>query len=354
MEIILTIKKALFRKAILILLPIVSMQVNGQTASPDLILAKGMTFEYEIVSYPIPLTALGVKWIKMKPEKKAETVIKYNEDVKAGMIKPTGKVSQFARINDVEETNGIKQFIGTSQINNKLTIINGNDSVYYIQNDGKPFPIIKDQKDTIGINYYSIRRFPAKLEVGTMLPGFTSEMNLFPYDLKTSRKEFFNFSETDYSGYGTSYSGFVTVRKTRTMQVNSISISTPFYVAGMEEIEISGKKYTVYKLLNEQWSKISSNAVVQDDPTVYFGDKYLSNKVKDHLEARGRGWDTPERTAKIQAKMEAATGMAKNEQGYLVNVQENWYSPQLGMIVKSKLYDGSGALQMESNIVSIK
>jgi len=343
-------KTALFRKAMLMLLSIVSMHVNGQTASPDLILAKGMTFEYEIVSYPIPLTALGVKWIKMKPEKKAETVIKYNEDVKAGVIKPTGKVSQFARINDVAETSGIIQFIGTTQINNKLTIINGNDSVYYLQNDGKPFPIIKDQKDTIGINYYGIRRFPAKLEVGTMLPGFTSEMNLFPYDLKTSRREYFNFS----GGDGYSYSGFVNVRKTRTMQVNSISISTPFYVAGMEEIEISGKKYTVYKLLNEQWSKISSNAMVQDDPTVYFGDKYLSDKVKDHLEARGRGWDTPERTAKIQAKMEAATGMTKNEQGYLVNVQENWYSPLLGMIVKSKLYDGSGALQMESNIVSIK
>jgi hypothetical protein len=52
--------------------------------------------------------------------------------------------------------------------------------------------------------------------------------------------------------------------------------------------------------------------------------------------------------------MEAASGISKNDQGYLVNVQESWYAPELGLMVKSKMYDGTGALQMESAVVSIK
>ncbi|MBN8697058.1 MAG: hypothetical protein J0L87_11075 [Bacteroidetes bacterium] len=330
-----------------------AIAANSQTAGNGLTLSKGMVIESEIIGYKTPLLEDAAKWIKMKPKKKAETVMQFNTDVASGKIAPTSKSPVPTKINDVSEVNGATVYTGTTRIgvtDYKLTLKNAGDTVHYLLNDGLPFPIPGKNNDTTGIWCFGVRHFPKVLEVGSYLPGYINEMNIFPYDLKTSRREFFNFSGND----GYSYSGFVNVRKTRTMQINSIFVYTPYYVVSKEEIEVSGKKYTAYKLLNEQLSKSNINTVAKEDPTIFFNDKYLSDKIKENLADRGRGWDTPEKKAEILEKMQSQTGMNTNEQGFSVNIQESWYVPELGMIVKSKYYDGTGALQMESRIVSIK
>lgn len=206
---------------------LIEISVYGQTSSNGLNLTKGMTIESEIIGYKTPALEDMLNWMKLKPKKKVETVIQFNANVEAGKITPTSKTPIPTKINDVKEVNGSKVYTGTSRIgvtDYKLTIHNSGDTVHYILNDGLPFPIPGKNNDTTGIWCFGVRRFPKAIEVGTLLPGYINEMNLFPYDLKTSRREYFNFS----GGDGYSYSGFVNVRKTRTMQVNSISMNTPF------------------------------------------------------------------------------------------------------------------------------
>jgi hypothetical protein len=330
-----------------------AMHANSQTPTNTLILAKGMTIESEIIGYQTPMQQDAVKWIKMKSNKKVEAVMQFNADIEAGKVTPTIKTPIPTKINEVTEENGAKVYKGTTRIGTtdyQLTIKNAGDTVRYMVNDGLPFPIPGKNNDTTGIFCFGVRRFPNHVEVGTYFPGYINEMNLFPYDLKTSRREYFNFS----GGDGYSYSGFVNVRKTRTMQVNSISINMPFYVMAKEELVIDGKAFTAYKLLSEGWSKINSNAVVQEDPNHFFDDKYISDKIKDDLANRGRGWDTPERKAAILEKMQEKSGIVTNADGYMVALQENWYVPELGLIAKSRTFDATGALVMESRIVSIK
>ncbi|MDX2001728.1 MAG: hypothetical protein SFW35_04825 [Chitinophagales bacterium] len=338
---------------LIIAFTVLAMTASSQTTTGGLLLTKGMTIESEIIGYKTPLLLDGVKWIKMKPKEKAATVIKFNDDVASGKIVPTSKTPVPTIIKEVTDANGSMVYTGTTRIgvtDYKLTLKVDNDTVHYLLNDGLPFPIPGKNNDTIGIWCFGVRHFPKTIEVGSFLPGYINEMNLFPTDLKTSRREYFNFD----AGTGYSYSGFVTVRKTRTMQVNSITINTPYYVVAKEEVEVAGKKYTAYKLLNEQLSKSNINTVVKDDPSIYFDNKAISDAIKDYLVDRGRGWDTPEKKAEILEKMQSQTGMATNEQGYLVNLQENWYVPELGLIVKSRYFDGTGALQMESSITAIK
>lgn len=326
---------------------------NSQSTGTKLILTKGMTIESEIIGYKTPALEDMIGWMKLKPKKKAEAVLQFNADVASGKIAPTSRTPIPTKINEVTEVNGTSVYTGTTRIgvtDYKLTLKNAGDTVHYLLNDGLPFPIPGKNNDTTGVWCFGVRKFPKSAEVGVLIPGYINEMNLFPYDLKTSRREYFNFS----GGDGYSYSGFVNVRKTRTMQLNTISMNTPFYVVGKEEIEIAGKKYTAYKLLNEVWTKMNSNTVVKDDPNDLVESKYVSDKIKENLRDRGRGWDTPEKKAEILEKMQSQTGMVTNEQGYSVNLQENWYVPEFGLIVKSRYFDGTGALQMENRVVSIK
>ncbi|WP_143091016.1 hypothetical protein [Thermoflexibacter ruber] len=341
------------KQTLLLAFTLFAITANSQTPPNGLILTKGMTIESEIIGYKTPLLEDAVKWIKLKPNKKAQAVLQFNADIASGKIASTSKTPVPTKINDVTEINGSTVYTGTTRIgvtDYKLTLKNVGDTVHYLLNDGLPFPIPGKNNDTTGVWCFGVRHFPKTIEIGTYLPGYINEMNLFPYDLKTSRREFFNFS----GGDGYSYSGFVNVRKTRTMQINSIFIYTPYYVVSKEEIEVAGKKYTAYKLLNEQLSKSNVNTIAKDDPNDFFNDKYTSDKIKENLANRGRGWDTPEKKAEILEKMQTQTGLATNEQGYSVNLQESWYVPELGLIVKSRFFDGTGALQMESRIVSIK
>lgn len=348
-----TIKTKNMKYTLLLGFGLLAFTAYSQTTTNGLFLTKGMTIESEISGYKTPLVEDAVKWIKLKPNKKAQAVLQFNADIASGKILPTSKTPVPTRINEVTELNGSTIYTGTTKIgvtDYKLTLKNNVDTIHYMLNDGLPFPIPGKNNDTTGVWCFGVRHFPKTIEVGSYLPGYINEMNLFPYDLKTSRREFFNFS----GGDGYSYSGFVNVRKTRTMQINSIFIYTPYYVVSKEEIEIAGKKYTAYKLLNEQLSKSNLNTTAKDDPNDFFNDKYLSDKIKENLANRGRGWDTPEKKAEILEKMQSQTGMVTNEQGYSVNLQENWYVPELGLIVKSSFFDGTGALQMESKIISIK
>lgn len=341
------------KQTLTIALALFALCAHSQSTNGGLLLTKGMTIESEIIGYKTPLLQDGVAWIKMKPKKKAETVLQYNADIASGKIAPTSKTPVPTRINETAEVNGTMVYTGTTRIgvtDYKLTLKSVGDTVHYLLNDGLPFAIPGKNNDTTGVWCFGVRHYPKSIEVGSFIPGYINEMNLFPYDLKTSRREYFNFS----GGDGYSYSGFVNVRKTRSMQLNSIFINTPYYVVAKEEVEVAGKKYTAYKLLNEQLSKSSLNTVVEEDPNDFFKDKYLSDKIKENLANRGRGWDTPEKKAEILEKMQSQTGLATNEQGYTVNLQENWYVPELALIVKSRFYDGTGALQMENRITSIK
>lgn len=169
------------------------------------------------------------------------------------------------------------------------------------------------------------------------------------WDKKISRRTFFQVDGGD--GYG--YRGLVNVRKTVTLSSSSIMLNTPFYVTGTEKMDIGGHTYTVYRLLNAQWTKMTLNSVVNEDPNVYFDNEQLSKTIKTNLESRGRGWDSKEKVDKL-LKAQADKSGLYNEYGYIENFQENWYAPELGMMVKSRSYDSHGALQMESVVKSIK
>jgi len=341
------------KKILSITLSALATGAVGQVSNSGLALNKGTTIESEIISYKTPLLQDALAWIKMKPGKKVKTVIQFNEDISNGKITPGGKTVAPTRISEMSQSGNASVYSGTTKIgvtDYGLTLRLSNDTLYYLLNDGLPFPIPGKNNDTTGIWCFGVRKYPKSIEVGSYLPGYINEMNLFPYDLKTNRKEFFNFNGND----GYSYSGFVTVRKTRSMTINSIMINTPYYVLAKEEIDIDGKKYLAYKLLNEQWSKSTTNSVVKEDPSDYFNNPYTSNKIKENIANRGKGWDTPEKKAEILESMQTQTGLVTNEQGYSVNVQESWYVPELGLIAKSRYFDGAGALQMESRIISIK
>jgi hypothetical protein len=222
----------------------------------------------------------------------------------------------------------------------------------YLFNNAAFYPIIDAKGDTIGINYYSPKKFPAKPVVGSTFPGHFAEMNLFPYEFKITAKRFFNFSETDYKGNGTNYSGFVTVRKTVKQNSNSITVYTPYTVVGKEDIQISGKTYTAYKLFNAQWIKSTGNNVVTEDPQVYFNDPNLSNKVKDYFSGLANKKSYQRAMERLNAKLDKFS--FTNEYGYMENLMENWFVPELGIFVKSKMYDGDGAVMMETRVISIK
>ncbi len=324
---------------------------SGQTPN-GLILKKGMVIESEIASYKTPLLINAEKWIKMKPGKRDEEVLKFNEDAAAGKISPAGNLILPTIINDESVSGNNALFTGTTKIGlteYKLKIEITGDTAKYIVNDAKNFPIVA-KNDTTGLWCFGIRKYPLKPETGTYIPGYINEMDIFPYDLTTTRRTFFQVDGGD--GYG--YYGFVNVRKKHKMSVSSITVNTPYYVAGKEDIQIAGRTFTAYKLLNAQWMKSITNDVVTEDPTRYFDNEQLSNSIKENLKSRGRGLDGKEGVDRLLKNASEKAGMAPNEYGYLENYQESWYVPELCMIVKSKFYDAYGALQMESKVVAIK
>lgn len=339
------------RKQILAVALASIMTIGGATAQP-LALGSGTTIDTEILSYTTPLQKDALAWVKMKPKKKVEAVMLHNADVLAGKVAPVARTPIPTVIKDVVRKDGITTCTGTTRLgvtDYRLTLHQTADSVYYLLNDGLQFAIPGKAGDTVGVWCFGPRVFPVRPTTDMYLPGHINEMDLLPHDLKLNRKELFRFGKDGYS-----YSGYVNVRKTVRMQVNNIMMNTPYLVAGTEQIEISGKTYTAYHLINEFWTKLNSNAVVTEDPATYFNDKALSDMVKEHLAERGRGWDTPERKAAILEKMQSATGMTTNAQGYMVSMQENWYVPELGLMIRSRSYDASGALQMESKVTAIR
>lgn len=338
----------------LILFTILSFAVlfaKGQTQN-GLFLKKGMVIESELTSYKTPLLMDAAKWIKMKSGKRDEEVVKFNEDVASGKIAATGKMILPTVITDEAISGNSAVFTGTTKMGQteyKLKIEAIGDTARYIVNDAQNFPIVS-KNDTTGLWCFGIRKYPLKPETGSYIPGFINEMDLFPYDLTTTRRTFFQVDGGD--GYG--YYGFVNVRKKHKMSVSSITVNTPYYVAGKEDIQIAGRTFTAYKLLNAQWMKSTTNDVVTEDPTRYFDNEQLSNSIKDNLKSRGRGLDNKEAIDRLLKNASEKVGMAPNEYGYLENYQESWYVPELCMIVKSKFYDAYGALQMESKVVAIK
>lgn len=336
------------KQTILFTLLIIAVNAMGQT-NGGLALTQGTIIETEVQSYKTPFMEDMTQWIKMKPAKKIETIQQYNIDCEAGKLAPISTTPISTKINEITDTNGAIVYTGIDGATKyKLTIKTKGDSVEYTLNDGVTFPIVGKNNDTSGYWYYGIRKLPKKMEIGSIIPGYANEMNLFPYDLTTSRKQYFTFSDVNSAtGVGTSYSGVVNIRKTTTMQVNNLFVYTPYQVVSQEEVEVSGKKYIAYKLENENWMKMTSNAVVKEDPSVYFNSDYLTKRINESLNSSSK-----EEQEKINKKMMSATGM--NDEGYYVTKQENWYVPELGIMVKTKSYDFWGALSSESRVVSIK
>jgi len=343
-------KNNYMKQTLITILSFAVLSANGQTPN-GLILKKGMVIESELLSYKTPLFADAARWTKMKPGKRDNEVLKFNEEVAAGKIAPVGKMTLPTAINNVEGTGNMAIYNGTTRIGQtdyKLRIAQMGDTTHFMLNAGLNFPIV-NKTDTTGVWCYGIRKYPMKPVVGSFIPGYINEMNLFPYDLTTNRRNFF---EVD-GGNGYSYSGFVNIRKKHKMTVSSIIMNTPYFVSGTEDMQIAGKTFTAYKLLNAQWTKTTTNDVATEDATTFFDNERLNTIVKNNLSMRARG-ENKEAVDKLLKTAAEKTGMTANEYGYMENYQENWYVPELGMIVKSKFYDAYGALQMESKVVAIK
>lgn len=339
-------------KKIILLLPfLVVSKVMMAQSSGKLFLKKGMVIETELISYKTPMLEDAAGFLKKKPGKRDAAVLEYNDEIATGKVSPTAKMVLPTTISEVQDNNGETSYTGIVRIgvsDYNLRIKASPDSVKYLINNAAPFPIIS-KGDTTGIWVYGPRVFPANPEVGTYFSGYVNEMSLFPWDLKTSRRTFMQFD----GGDGYAYRGYVNMRKTVVMSSSSIILNTPFYVTGKEQMTIAGRTYTVYRLLNAQWMKSTTNSVVKEDPNVYFDDEQLSKAIKLNLESRGRGWDTKEKIDKLLKASADKIGLY-NEYGYIENFQESWYAPELGMIVRTRFYDPYGALQMESVVKSIK
>lgn len=323
------------------------LTINAQNGS-TLELKKGMKIKTEIISYTTPLGTDAAKWIKMKPAKKAEAVIAHNASIASEKLKHSTSSIYLTSIDSVNSGIETQIFSGTTQLGNatyKLDIECRKDSVFYKINGATPFFIVDKKNDTLGINCYGVKKYYNKASIGSAMPGSVNEMNLFPYDLKISKRRYVMFNGND----GYNYSGFVNVRKTLKMQVSTINLTTNAVVDTIREIEISGKKYSAYVLIGEYWSKFTGNSIVTDEPLNYTDDPYVNKLVKDHLASS----KNPKKESEILQKMQSKTGFYTNEQGYTVNIVENWYVPELGLIAFSKFYDATGALQMVSQIKSI-
>lgn len=326
-------------------------KTNAQNSS-TLLLKEGMIIESTVFTYKTPLLIDPIKWVKTKDEKKEIAVDKFNADVAAGTIPPATTGSLPLVVNEKSETEGIITFNCTATIGasggNNIKIQQKGDTVCYLFNNAAFYPIVDAKGDTIGMNYYSAKTFPRNIEIGNIIPGHLSEMNLFPYDFLNTSRRYFNLD----GGDGYNYSGFVNVRTSTKMDINTITLYTPYTVIGKEDMVISGKSYTTYKMFNAQWIKTTNNSVVTEIPTVYFDDPVLSKKIKDYFSDLASKKSYQRAKERIAAKIDKFS--MTNEYGYTENLIESWYCPELGMFTLARVYDADGAILVETKVTSIK
>jgi hypothetical protein len=344
-------KNTYLLQLILIIFLIGFTKLNAQN-NTTLSLQEGMTIESTVYTYKTPLLIDPLKWVKTKDEKKEAAVDKFNADVAAGLIAPATTGTLPLVVNKKLEEDGMLTYNCTATIgasgNNNIKIQQKGDTVYYLFNDAAFYPIVDAKGDTIGMNYYSAKTFPVNMQVGDIIPGHLSEMNLFPYDFLNTSRRYFNLD----GGDGYNYSGFVNVRTVTKMDINTITLYTPYTVIGKEEIVISGKSYVAYKMFNAQWTKTTNNSVSTEIPTVYFDDSELSNKIKDYFSDLASKKSYQRAKERIAAKIDKFS--MTNEYGYTENLIESWYCPELGMFILARVFDADGAILVETKVTSIK
>jgi hypothetical protein len=317
--------------------------LTAQNTCANFQLKSGSKLEFELTSYPLAFE-INKDWFGMNDKKKDKEAVKISEDIANGKIAPKSVQPMAITVNEAKEEDGKNTLLS------RFTMVNTNiglkfqcskDSVYSFYNNGVPYPVISGA-DTLGTSVFGVRIYPMNPQVGTYLPGAINDTYMLPKESVRDVKTYFNVPRGNYS-----YQGFVTMKKKATISSTATMIYFPALITGKEDFTVSGKTYSAYKVSTPIWFKVTTKVDKEEDPSIYFNDKALSDEIK----ANQKGFE--EKVAKkTQRKIDKMTGV--NDKGYVESYEDSWYVPELGCFVKTIHYDKDGIVQWMSILKSVK
>jgi len=303
----------------------------------------GSKVRQEVTSYPLRFD-LSSKFKKGSLKAKQSEAERLREDFAAGKIEPT-KISTFEyTVTSVTEKNGKIEVVMklTSPAADYRSILEyGKDSMYVHRCEATTPMKIKG--DTVGLYYAGTEVVPIALNVGDVTPAYSDLMAMFPIEKNDEVKMFFHTNTYAYS-----YSGRVTQKFKATTTGAMLTLNQPGVVKEKSKIKVGGKDIDTYMIGAEIWIKNSSQIDFQMDQSNYINDHAgLSKTIHDDNQ---KYFDAAAITTKYI--IDEVTGA--NEQGYIVNYREEWFSPYYGMAVKTNNYDNYGLLQSVIKLVSVE
>ena len=310
----------------------------------------------KIYGFELPF---GKKWRRMKQEKRDASALAYNQTVYAGQVKPWRDTPAKFRVVEVEKGKDIEKYTLKAfdsgfeyQTTNYLT----EDTMYLVRNEN-PLPVKGADGGEIGMTIQGIQRVPNNLKVGDRLPQYYDLTLMYPTSWtgqmtekvyagrQTTTKNDFGIhtdSRTGVRSLGnfkitSSYSVYNDIKHqvniTETVMNHTIHYVDAIVVDSVM-LTFGGKDYMAFIIESETWTKRESikdfSAERQD-----LADKMSANskKSKEKFEAK-------------RDKKAAKLGWT-NDKGYMVQVYQEWFIPNYG-VVKFITYALSGAVSVMS------
>ncbi len=297
-------------------------------------LKEGSKLEFEMTSYPLSFE-INPDWFGMNDKKKEKEALKITADIASGKVKPKTVQPMYITVKEIKQEDG-KNTVFT-RFTMKDTDIGlkfqcDKDSLFSFYNNGTPYPMIYNN-DTLGTAVFGVRRYPMEPQVGGYIPGAINDSYSLPKESISSVRSYFNIPRGNYN-----YSGFVTIKRKMTVSSTNTTIYFPSLITGKEDFTVSGKTYTAYKMITNVWFKFTTTVEKEEDPSTYFGDKALSDEIKENQ--KGIEANAARKTTRKINKMTGA-----NDKGYIESIEENWFVPELGCNVKTLHYDKDGIIQ---------
>lgn len=324
------------------LLAIISTNCFAQAQSAYKV---GSRIKQEVTTYPDRFD-LSSKFKKGSLEAKQSAAERLRADFAAGKIEPTKITTIEYTVISVAEKNGKIEVIMklTNPAGDYRSILEyGKDSIYVHRCEATTPMKIKG--DTVGFYYAGTEVVPYTLNVGDHTPGYSDLMAMFPIEKNSEIKTWFHANRNAYS-----ITGYVTQKFKSTTTGAMLTMNQSGTVKEKSKINVGGKDVDTYMIGAEIWIKNSSQIDFQLEQSNYFHDAGLNAGLSKTIHDDNQ---TAFNAAAMTSNLiiDAVTGA--NEQGYIVNYREEWFSPFYGMAVKTNNYDNYGLLQSVIKLVSV-
>ena len=330
------IKYVQMKKNIFFLLLLGPFFNYGQTCFS---LKQGQKVKVSIKSY-IPNRQYQPDYKNLKESEKDIEVDKYNEKVTSGKeISASEGVYDCVvkTLKDTTKGQKMTMFLNIAGTDYPYNFFCRNDTMFLYRNMGIKFAFDSEKKPT-GYTLQGPQVIPNNLKVGDRLKPYedfsqTTDTNSFSTLYK-------RLVLIDWKAPGTTSiftSGYVTslVKTSISMGFHWIHFQNAF-ITGTEEVKISGKTYTAYKIESEDWTKNSTDF------------SSLSQDKKSAVELQ----EIFNKAVEKNAKKMARKGLT-NKEGYTVSYKTDWFIPHLG-IYKTMAYDSDGFCNMIAYYISIE